>query len=84
VSLGNLGRRFRKKVSAFMIAGDYTGPLVDGVREGKGTLQWNNGDKYEGMFKGGLRHGQVIHLTLHIRLHSFCLNVSHNMVGDFH
>jgi len=31
-----------------MIEGEYSGPLVDGVREGKSALlEWSNGDKYE-------------------------------------
>ena len=40
-----------------MIEGEYTGSLVEGVREGKGQLEWSNGDYYEGDFKNGLRHG---------------------------
>lgn len=31
-----------------MIEGEYSGPLVDGVREGKSALlEWSNGDRYE-------------------------------------
>jgi hypothetical protein len=46
-----------------MITGKYTGPLAEGVREGQGVLEWSNGDKYEGLFKGGLRHGHVSDTT---------------------
>ena len=35
----------------------YSGDLVDGVREGVGSLAWDNGDVYEGQFKAGKRHG---------------------------
>lgn len=41
-----------------MIEGQYTGKLIDGVRDSKSaTLEWSNGDKYDGGFKNGLRHG---------------------------
>ena len=43
-----------------MIAGDFTGKIVEGVREGKGTLKWSNGDEYIGVFKNGLRHGKGV------------------------
>ena len=34
-----------------MIEGEYSGPLVDGVREGKSALlEWSNGDRYEVSF----------------------------------
>jgi hypothetical protein len=43
---------------AGMIAGKYNGKVVDGVREAKqASLEWSNGDIYEGGFKNGLRHG---------------------------
>jgi hypothetical protein len=31
-----------------MIQGQYTGKLIEGVREGVGKLEWSNGDIYEG------------------------------------
>jgi len=40
-----------------MISGFYEGETVEGVREGKGSLRWINGDEYAGDFKNGLRHG---------------------------
>ena len=43
-----------------MIAGEFTGKIVEGVREGKGTLKWANGDEYIGVFKNGLRHGKGV------------------------
>ena len=36
----------------------YTGDFnADGLRHGRGTLEWVNGDKYEGQFFSGMRHG---------------------------
>ena len=36
----------------------YTGDFnADGLRHGRGTLEWANGDKYEGQFFNGMRHG---------------------------
>jgi hypothetical protein len=32
-----------------MIQGQYTGKLIEGVREGFGKLEWSNGDVYEGI-----------------------------------
>ena len=36
----------------------YVGDLVDGVREGQGTLIWPDGSRYDGDFRAGVRHGQ--------------------------
>ena len=41
-----------------MITGDYSGDLIEGVRDGNGKLTWSNGDFYQGTFKNGLRHGR--------------------------
>jgi hypothetical protein len=30
---------------------------ADGLRHGRGTLEWANGDKYDGQFWNGMRHG---------------------------
>ena len=36
----------------------YTGDFnADGLRHGRGTLEWSNGDNYEGQFWNGMRHG---------------------------
>ena len=36
----------------------YTGDFnADGLRHGRGTLEWANGDKYDGQFWNGMRHG---------------------------
>ena len=35
----------------------YEGEWVNGIRQGKGTLVWNNGDKFIGYWKDGLRNG---------------------------
>lgn len=51
-----------------MIEGTYSGALVEGVREGEGSLQWANGDVYEGQFKNGLRHGKGRYDSLPIRM----------------
>ena len=50
--------RFAAEYPEAMIAGEFTGKIVEGVREGKGSLKWSNGDEYIGMFKNGLRHGE--------------------------
>ncbi len=39
-------------------AGRYYGPLIDGLLEGEGRLEWPTGARYEGEFQGGLMHGQ--------------------------
>ena len=49
--------------SNLMIAGKYFGPIVGGVREGKGILDWSNGDTYEGnllLWFGKMRLGCVV------------------------
>jgi hypothetical protein len=46
-----------------MIEGEYKGPLVDGVREGQGSVRWANGDSYTGDFKQGMRHGKGVYVT---------------------
>lgn len=38
----------------------YTGPLVDGLRQGEGRLEWPNGDVYEGRFDKGLLSGKGV------------------------
>ncbi|MCC2637078.1 MAG: hypothetical protein K0Q68_797 [Moraxellaceae bacterium] len=38
--------------------GRYTGPLVNGVRQGEGVVVWENGMRYQGGFEGGLFSGQ--------------------------
>lgn len=37
---------------------EYSGDLVEGVREGYGSLVWDNGDLYEGQFIANKRHGK--------------------------
>jgi hypothetical protein len=41
--------------------GRYYGPLVDGMRQGHGRIEWNNGSSYEGEFEQGLysSHGRL-------------------------
>ena len=36
----------------------YEGQFVAKKAHGKGTMRWNQGDKYEGDWKEGLRHGK--------------------------
>ena len=36
----------------------YEGQFVSKKAHGKGTMRWNQGDKYEGEWKEGLRHGK--------------------------
>lgn len=38
----------------------YSGDLVDGIRHGRGTLTFANGDSYEGEFISGFRHGRGV------------------------
>ena len=38
----------------------YVGDLINGIREGKGTMYYNNGNKYEGEWKNGLKEGKGI------------------------
>lgn len=40
--------------------GTYTGDLVDGIRQGSGALVFTNGDRYEGAFVQGFRHGHGV------------------------
>ena len=47
----------RAQTSGEEIEGVYDGDLVDGVREGQGTLAWGGGFRYEGAFRAGLMHG---------------------------
>ncbi|MEP7157418.1 MAG: C13 family peptidase [Betaproteobacteria bacterium] len=37
--------------------GRYYGPILNGVSQGKGRMEWDNGALYEGGFKGGLFSG---------------------------
>lgn len=37
--------------------GRYTGPLLDGVRQGSGTVEWSNGARYDLGFAAGLYSG---------------------------
>ncbi|KAG7393818.1 hypothetical protein PHYBOEH_006001 [Phytophthora boehmeriae] len=43
----------------------YKGELVDGIRQGKGELVFANGDKYEGEFRQGFRHGHGVFTSKH-------------------
>lgn len=42
--------------------GKYEGEEVDGIRNGKGTIRWPNGDVFEGVFKDGLREGPGVYV----------------------
>lgn len=37
--------------------GRYSGPLVEGLRQGRGVVLWENGGRYEGDFDAGYFHG---------------------------
>ena len=43
------------------IKGKYIGQLKEGIREGRGTIYWENGDKYEGEWKNDKNHGKGIY-----------------------
>ena len=43
--------------------GRYVGQVVNGLREGKGIMYWNNGDRYEGEFRNGLKEGKGIYYS---------------------
>lgn len=36
----------------------YEGEYVQGLKEGVGTMVWNNGRKYVGKWKKGFQHGE--------------------------
>lgn len=38
--------------------GRYVGPLADGLRQGKGRIEWDNGARFEGSFDKGLYSGR--------------------------
>lgn len=40
--------------------GQYSGQLINGVREGQGTFTWNNGDRYTGEWHNDLMNGQGV------------------------
>ena len=39
----------------------YVGQVVNGLKEGKGIMYWNDGDRYEGDFRNGKREGKGIY-----------------------
>ena len=39
----------------------YDGDWIEGVRQGIGTMKWNNGNKYSGSWKNGSRYGQGVY-----------------------
>ena len=39
----------------------YIGPIINGLKEGKGICYWNNGDKYDGEWKNDKREGEGIY-----------------------
>ena len=41
--------------------GRYVGQVVNGLREGKGIIYFNNGDRYEGDFRNGKSEGKGIY-----------------------
>ena len=41
--------------------GNYVGPVVNGLPEGRGILYYDSGNKYEGDFKNGKREGKGIY-----------------------
>ena len=40
--------------------GTYVGEWVQGLQQGNGTALYNNGNKYEGEFWKGLKHGRGV------------------------
>ncbi|MBA55405.1 MAG: peptidase C13 [Pseudomonadales bacterium] len=48
-----------RPVQTFADGSVYAGPLnEEGLAEGRGTMDWSNGDHYEGEFKQGMMHGR--------------------------
>ena len=41
----------------------YEGDFVNKKAHGKGMMRWNQGDKYEGEWQEGLRHGQGLYFS---------------------
>jgi len=39
----------------------YIGQVLNGIPEGKGTMHWNNGDRYEGEWKNNKKEGRGIY-----------------------
>jgi hypothetical protein len=54
-----LGVRYFSKPSAFATAGaTYAGEMVDCVPHGHGTMEERDGDRYDGDWRSGKRHGR--------------------------
>ena len=47
-----------KKVTIQLDDGVYSGDYFDGVRQGYGVYEWNNGDKYEGNYRNNKKEGR--------------------------
>jgi hypothetical protein len=46
-----------KKVTIKLDDGVYHGDFFDGVRQGYGVYEWNNGDRYEGNYRNNKKEG---------------------------
>ena len=44
--------------------GKYIGEVVNGIKEGKGIIYWNNGDRYEGEWRNDRMDGKGIYYFL--------------------
>ena len=47
-----------KKVTIKLDDGVYCGDFFDGVRQGYGVYEWNNGDRYEGNYRNNKKEGR--------------------------
>ena len=45
------------KITIKLEGGTYSGRVHEDVPHGRGTMKWDNGSQYVGMFKNGERHG---------------------------
>lgn len=51
------GRVFRQGRKRYPAGDLYVGEFVDGLREGRGTLEYTNGNRYIGEWKANVYHG---------------------------
>ena len=38
----------------------YIGQFIDGVKRGRGKMEWSNGESYDGEWRDDLKHGKGV------------------------